>query len=94
MKKALFILVALGALLAAGGVAYKLLKPDYPPRMSVAELAERLDDNALVVIDIRRGGDYDASDATISGARRIAPEDFRGEMPGLDRTREYVLFCA
>lgn len=94
MNRALILSFALLVAIVAAGVGYKLFKPVYPPRMSVSELADRLDDPGLIVLDVRRDPDFEQSDATIPGAKRVPPKSFRTAVAGLDKTKEYTLFCA
>ena len=63
-------------------------------RMSVTELRAQIDAEDLVVIDVRRGSDWDASEFKIQGAIRVDPKDVEAGIADLDKTKRYVLYCA
>jgi 3-mercaptopyruvate sulfurtransferase SseA len=94
MKKLLILGLAAIILVVGGAVAYKVFKPVYPPRMTVDELAGRLDDANLVVIDVRTDSSYAGSESTIPKAVRISPKNFSATVQTMDKQKEYVLFCA
>jgi predicted sulfurtransferase len=90
-RKTYFVFVALiflSALLAAAVEAADA------PRMSKEELRSRLGDKNTVVIDVRIGRDWSASDFKIRGAVREDPQDVATWAEKYPKKKTIVLYCA
>lgn len=61
------------------------------PRISVADLSQRLDRGEVVVIDVRDADSYVA--AHIPGAMQIPLSYIPGELPYLPRGKPIVTYC-
>lgn len=65
------------------------------PRITKEALKARLDDPKLVILDVRTGSDWKGSEYKLPGAVRLDPgADMATATAGLDRKKEYVLYCA
>ena len=62
----------------------KILKP--------AELKEL--GSSVDILDVRREADFRAAPEMIPGARKLDPEAVEQWLPGLDRKRPLVVYCA
>jgi rhodanese-related sulfurtransferase len=81
-------------LLLAVGFATAVADAEQTPRMSKEELKGMLDNPDLVIVDVRTGKDWDASEFKVRGARRMEPDKFdswKGEFP---KDNTIVLYCA
>jgi 3-mercaptopyruvate sulfurtransferase SseA len=64
-------------------------------RMSAATLADRLDGDALTVIDVRQPNDWTGSDRKVKGAVRENPkQDVAEWAKKYEKTKPLVLYCA
>lgn len=81
-------------LLLAGSVALGVAGGNEAPRMSKEELKAGLGSPGLVVIDVRRGADWERSPLKIAGAVREDPEAVEEWAGKYDRRMELVLYCA
>ena len=61
--------------------------------MTKEELKEMLDDPNAVIIDVRTGRDWSASDVKIQGAIRKASREVNEWASKLDKGKTYVLYC-
>ncbi len=64
------------------------------PRMQMDELKARLGDPALVVIDVRQTGDWDASSTKIKGAIREEYRSVSDWASNYSKDKTIVLYCA
>ena len=64
------------------------------PRMSVDELNARLGDPALIAIDVRQAGDWEASPVKIKGAIREEYKDVSDWASNYSKDKTIVLYCA
>jgi hypothetical protein len=64
------------------------------PRLSIDELKAGLDDNSVVIIDVRAAGDWAGSSVKIKGAVREVYADAEKWVPKYDREKTIVLYCA
>jgi membrane protein DedA with SNARE-associated domain len=89
------LLVGLVLLYAAAKVGYRLylVRHFSVPRLSPAELAERLAQGDLVVVDLRNESAYTGSGRIIPGAIRIPPADFEHRTGSIPTGRPVVLYC-
>ena len=76
--------------LAAPVAAYM----DHVPRMDKEDLKAMLDSPDLVLVDIRTGMDWNASEFKIQGAVRHEPRDFNTWKDQLPENKTVVLYCA
>lgn len=69
-------------------------KPSEVERITVEELKAKLaKGEPLTILDVRVGPSYEASDQTIKGAIRIAPDEIEKHLSELPKDREIVTFC-
>ena len=92
MLKRLHIVIASAFLTLALAVA--AYAGDAIARMQVGELASRLGDPALLVVDVRRSADWDRSATKIQSAKRLPFNDIESWAQDLDRGTTIVLYCA
>ena len=62
--------------------------------MDADTLKRRLGDDDVVVLDVRTGRDWSASEFMIKGARRVDPRDFDTWSSKLDSNKTIVFYCA
>ena len=63
-------------------------------RMSIQELKGMLGNPDLVIVDVRRGGDWTSSKVKIKGAVREDPEKVDTWMSKYPKDRTLVFYCA
>jgi hypothetical protein len=83
----------IGALSSSGTVS-RTYAADEVPRMTKEVLKEALGDADLVILDVRKGKDWKASEFKIKGAIHAAPDDFNGWQSTYDKEQKIVLYCA
>lgn len=88
----LLVALAMPALAASKDAAGKPTA-DMIGRMSIEELAERLDDPAIVVLDARTGSSWEHEKHKIKGAVRHEPRQAGEWAKSLDKSKHYVLYC-
>ena len=90
LSKVLIVLLAFAsmALFAKAAVA------DEVPRMSKEELKAMLGNPDVVIIDVRSGNDWEASQSKIKGAVREEPRQAKSWADKYDKDKTYVLYCA
>jgi hypothetical protein len=89
------LLVCLALIFLAAGVAVAGSgKADYPPRMTISKLSERMNMPGLTIVDVRTEKAYSASKVMIPGAIRIAPGAMPTQAPQWEKAEVYVLYCA
>lgn len=64
------------------------------PTMTKEELRGKLGDSNLVVVDVRTGRDWRASDVKIKGAVRESPGDVAAWAGKYPKAKTLVLYCA
>jgi hypothetical protein len=64
------------------------------PRMTKEEAKELLDNPHAILLDLRAGSDWRASDMKIMGAIREDPRNLGEWIENYDRQRTYILYCA
>ena len=64
------------------------------PRMTKEELKSLMDDDQVVIIDVRAGWDWLKSSSKIKGAIRENPKDVESWAGKYDKSKTYVLYCA
>ena len=62
-------------------------------RMTIEELAGRLDDPTVVILDARTGSSWEHEKTKIKGAVRHEPRQAGEWSRTLDKSRHYVLYC-
>lgn len=93
MHKTAVLLLLLGCSVAFVAEVPTALAEDVP-RMTKEQLAEKMGDANLVVIDVRTDKDWKGSEAKIKGAMRQDPKDVKEWAARLDQGKRYVLYCA
>lgn len=63
------------------------------PRMTAADLNEILESPDLIILDVRLGQDWDASQYKIKGAARKDPMNFGNWKDELPKDKTIVLYC-
>jgi len=63
-------------------------------RMSIEELKSMLGNPDLVVVDVRRGGDWTSSKVKVKGAVREDPEKVDTWMSKYPKDKTLVFYCA
>ena len=93
MKKTGLVVLAAFVLTMAAAVAPDSSRAGEVPRISSKVLVALLDNPEVVVIDVRRGSDYESSSAKIKGAVRESEKDisWSGKYP---KDKLLVLYCA
>ena len=64
------------------------------PRMTKEDLKTKLGNNDVIVLDVRRGKDWTASEFKIQGAVRTDPSDFNAWKDQFAKDKTLVLYCA
>ena len=82
------------ALLAVFAAVSNAAHMDNVPRMSKETLKEMLHSPDVVLIDIRIGIDWNASEFKIQGAERRDPRQFDTWKDQLDKEKTVVVYCA
>ena len=62
--------------------------------MTKEELRQQLDDPQIVVLDVRKGGDWKSSEFKIKGAERVNPKKFKEWASKYPKDKTLVLYCA
>ncbi len=62
--------------------------------MSQDELKSKLDDASVVVVDVRTGSDWRASESKIKGAVRVEKADVPGLADKYEKDQTLVFYCA
>ena len=93
--KAKYLLIAVwaGGLVFAGAFLAAAVAKDVP-RMTKEQLKEMLGSENVVVIDVRTGKDWKASDVKIKGAVREYSKAVKEWAGKLDKGKTVVLYCA
>ena len=76
------------------GLFAKGVVADEVPRMTKKELKSLMDDNQVVILDVRAGWDWIRSKSKIKGAIRENPKDVESWAGKYDKSKTYVLYCA
>ena len=64
------------------------------PRMTADELKAKLGDPDVIIVDVRRGKDWDASELKIKGAVRADPDQVDAWIANQSKDKIYVFYCA
>jgi len=89
--------IVLTAIVVAFAVAAVFATPVFAQettRMSIEELKGMLGNPDLVVVDVRRGGDWKSSAVKIKGAVREDPEKADTWMSKYSKDKTLVFYCA
>jgi hypothetical protein len=86
----LIVLLVLGS---SGCAAPEKIVAGDVPRMQVDELNARLGDPALVVIDVRQTGDWEATPVKIKGAIREEGKNVLDWASNYPKDKTLVLYC-
>ena len=70
------------------------LTPEAVPRVTVKELESMLaGGRAVVILDLRSNGSYNANNAKIKGAIRIPPRELKDRMAEIPKGKKIVTYC-
>jgi hypothetical protein len=89
--------IILSFLLAAGMLFIAVspaISAEDVPKMTVEALKGALDNPDLIILDVRRGGDWRSSEFKIQGAHRVDPGDFGKWAEKFPKDKTLVLYCA
>ena len=92
-QRRLFAIIVMVAVMSTACAAPKKTVAQEIPRMTKEELKANLDNDNVVIIDVRTPKDYDNSDKKIRGAVRENPMDVRYWTP-YPKNKIIVLYCA
>ncbi|BCS88309.1 hypothetical protein PSDVSF_15510 [Pseudodesulfovibrio sediminis] len=92
MKKRMAAVLLCGLFILA--CAIHAVAEDTVPRMEAAELLTKLDSPEVIIIDVRREGDWNTSEVMIRNALRRSPYTARVWSAELPRDKTIVLYCA
>ena len=94
MKNTWFFAVIVAVFLACFSGPVTVGAADDVPRITKEQLKDMLGDPNLVIIDVRTGPDWRASDTKIKGAIREKPHKVDQWAGKFDKEKTYVLYCA
>lgn len=81
------------SLLLVGGMTAPTLAAEVP-RVTADELKAKLGDPDVIIVDVRRGKDWDASELKIKGAVRVDPHQVDAWIANQPKDKTYVFYCA
>ena len=94
MKNAWFLVLIVALFLVSFSGPVTVGAADEVPRMTKEQLKDMLGDSNLVIIDVRTGPDWRASDIKIKGAIREKPHKVDQWVGKYDKAKTFVLYCA
>jgi predicted sulfurtransferase len=94
MKQRLLKVLTVLLALVSMALFAKAAMADEVPRMSKEELKAMLGNPDVVIIDVRSGKDWEASQSKIKGAVREEPWQAKSWADKYDKDKTYVLYCA
>lgn len=90
----LFLASLMCLVMAASVMAGGAFAGDKVPRMDAPKLVTMLDSPDVLIIDVRRGKDWEGSELMIKNAHRKAYNDVDAWMAELPKDKTIVLYCA
>jgi rhodanese-related sulfurtransferase len=95
MNRRNIVVVLLGVSLALLGIGLQVsLAKDTVSRITKEELKARLNDPNVVIVDVRLGKDWKASESKITGAIRVEPENVASLADKYPPDKMLVFYCA
>ena len=94
MKERLSRVLTVLLVLASMALFAKAAVADEVSRMTKEELRAMLGNPDVVIIDVRTGKDWKASQSKIKGAVREEPKKAKAWADNYDKDKTYVLYCA
>jgi rhodanese-related sulfurtransferase len=95
MNRRNIVVVLLGVSLALLGIGLQVsLAKDTVSRITKEELKARLNDPNVVIVDVRLGKDWKASESKITGAVRVEPADVLSLVDKYSKDKMLVFYCA
>lgn len=91
---ALFVIGFMGLAYSASSMAGGAFAGDKVPRMEIQELLTKLDSSDVMIIDVRRGKDWEGSELMIKNAVRKPYNDVANWAADLPKDKAIVLYCA
>ena len=91
-KRWMIFLLAVGV--AVGSVATAISGTEDVPRMDKETLKGMLDNSDVLIVDVRTGKDWDASEFKIKNAKRMDPGEVDSWKGQLRKDKTLVLYCA
>lgn len=92
MKKRFLILVTLSLSLALTAILAAPITAQEAPRISKEEAVKMLDSPGVLIVDVRLGRDWKASEFKIKGAIRRDP--FSWSPPDYPKDKTFIFYCA
>jgi len=93
-RKFSFWVLSLLTLAMVAGVVVFAADTDNVPRMSTDELASRLGEEGLTVVDSRLTNQFEAAPTKVKGAVRGDPGEVDTWAAGLDKDKPVVVYCS
>ena len=93
MKRYLTVFMAALFAMSVMGSSLKVAAGEVP-QINKEELKAMLDKENVVIIDVRIGKDWKASESKIKGAVREEPKKAKSWAIKYDKEKTYVLYCA
>jgi len=91
LKKTAALLLCIGMILMWGVPA---VSAGDVPRMTKEELKKRMGNAEVIILDVRTGGDWNATPFKIQGAVRVNPRQFSTWAENFPKDKTLVLYCA
>ena len=67
---------------------------DNAPRIEQKELKEIINNENIIILDVRQNGDWEASDSKILHALRAAPGEFNSWFKKYPKDKKLMLYCS
>ena len=94
MKKKMIRIVLVAAYIAMAMTMGQIATASEIPRMTKEELKAKLGTPDLVIVDVRVGTDWKASEMKIKGAVRGDPQNIESWVKPYPKDTTFVLYCA
>ena len=86
---AILVILSLGAV-----IIVPQIKAESVPRITVKRVKAIMDRPGVVIIDVRRSGDWEFSSSKIAGAHKEDPQQVRRWMSKYGKDKTLVFYCA
>ena len=94
MKRRVVMGLAMAFSIAAVGTLVGTARAADVPRITKEELKSKLGDRDIVILDVRRSGDWKASSSKVRGAVREDPADVDSWAAKYPKQKTLILYCA
>ena len=93
-KSKILLILSVSIIFSLGFFAFEAMASEEVPRMTKEDLKKQLDSPDLIVLDVRIGKDWKASEFKIKGAVRDDPTDLESWANTHSKDKTLVLYCA